>query len=176
MDNADSLAASALLASVITQGFGFCYGQLQEVLQRHRDGRLGEPIGIDKSCVPEVARHLSTPLVANADIVETRLAELIGLAERLGRHVGVELDPADPDVRADVAELIDALEAVFGQRLATGPTRGVHAKQEAEDIYGPTTALRVGRVSAEALARVEQKIGTVHPGGEATAVHLDYLG
>lgn len=176
MDNADSLAASALLASVITQGFGFCYGQLQEVLQRHRDGRLGEPIEVDKRCVPEVARLLSTPLVVSADIVETRLAELTGLAERLGRHAGVALDPADPDVRADVAELIDALEAVFGQRFAAEPPRGVHVSQEVEDVYGPTTTLRVGRMSAEAVARVEQKIGTVRPGGEATAVHLDYLG
>lgn len=174
------LAASGLLAAFITQGFGFLYGQLDEVLQRHRDGRLSEPIDVPADQTPEIFGGLTTPLVVRPDVVRHRLSELQDLTERLAYHQGHELDPGDPRVRAEMAELISVLEAVFGQRfmarLDEPPIDGFHVGQEADEVYGSVTALRVGRMSREAGGTVEQKIGTVHAGGEATGAHWDSLG
>jgi hypothetical protein len=180
MDNADALAVSGLAAAFITQGFGFFYGQLDELLQRHRDGRLAEPIDVPQAVVPELVGPIAPPLVASPEIVENRLPQLRQLSERLGRHVGQPLDVADPRLRVDVAEMIGVLEAVFGQRFTASldekPPSGLRISQEADDVHGPMTALRVGRMGPTAHGAVEQKIKTIHPDGEATAVHLDYLG
>ncbi|MEY9893534.1 hypothetical protein ABIA35_004465 [Catenulispora sp. MAP12-49] len=180
MDNADALATSGLMAAFITQGFGFLYGQLDEILQRHRDGRLSEPIAVPADQAPGILDALTTPLIVRPDVVQHRLSELQELNERLAHHRGHELDPGDPRLRAEVAELISVLEAVFGQRFTAGLddrlTGGLHVVQEADDVYGSVTALWAGHVGREADGTVEQKIGTVHSGGEAVAARLDSLG
>lgn len=180
MDGGDAIAFPVLAGSAITQFFGFGYAQLSEILKRRRERRSGETGQHPEWPIPAELEPVNEPLTLRNDVAMARSADLQALHDRLSRYCGLELDGSDPSLRRDLADLRTALEQLFGTRLVfRGEHRaeaGIQVDQGIQDLHGSVVALQIGSAESGVEARVGQRIGTVHPGGEAVGIRIDRLG
>lgn len=180
MGAADAIAFPVLAGSAVTQFFGFGYAQLGEIVTGWREKRAGKSRPIEILPIPEELAPVAEPLVIREEVLSVRFAELEALQERLRGYRGQELDGGDPALRQALADLRSALEEVFEAELSfRGEYRAkaaVYVNQNVEDLHGRAIAMRIGSAGAAADAQVEQRIGTVHEGGEATGLQIDRLG
>ncbi|ATL27357.1 hypothetical protein KY5_2339 [Streptomyces formicae] len=78
-----------------------------------------------------------------------------------------------------MSALRDDLETIYGQSLSfVGERRsapGVRVRQSVDEVEadGVARAVKVGRVTAEASADIEQQTKVVRQGGELTALEID---
>ncbi|MFD8381665.1 hypothetical protein ACFV2X_24530 [Streptomyces sp. NPDC059679] len=177
----DVFAWGALGASAVTQGFGFLYAQLGEVLGRRRERSRpeGDPGGALDGPVGE--------LEADEAVVEERRTQLQRLdgelapyAARYLTDTGTEL-PDVPDERLleVLAELRSALEAVYGRRFTlVGEDREptgtrIEVDQELGRVAGSATGVRARRIAGDRGISVRQRGTSVEAGAEVVGVRID---
>lgn len=119
----DPLSLAALSAAVLTQGIGFLYGQVAELLRRRRDQRESgavEPVPIPPP--GEAGRVLEGELPAgpvDEQALDRHADQLIGLWRLLGPHAEglASVDPHNRDLLEQVEALRSLLEQIYRQHI-----------------------------------------------------------
>lgn len=157
------------------QIFTFLFGRLGAVLDR-RSGN-----DTDTSTCPVLVEPEAPLLIHNEEMTEGRIRRLEAVARELAvyRRNPALIRVDDEHLLQSMSELRDDLEAIYGQRLSfTGERRsapGVRVRQSVDEVEadGVARAVRVGRMTAEASADIEQRTKIVRQGGEVTALEID---
>lgn len=172
----DPLGFPTLAASAITQAFGFLYGRLAMLLDRH-DARR------DKEDHPDHEnRKKEARIVISGPADETVLEELRPSLQTLADILKVYdknpemLDGEDGMLRHHLGCLRAALEAIYHQRIAfageEARSSGVDIEQDAEDVSGELIGLIGREVSRSAQVGVSQRLKKVHKGGKAVGAKI----
>jgi len=161
----DPLSAAALSAAVLTQGIGFVYGQVAELLRRRRERRQSPAAGGPVEIPPagEAGRALAGQLAAGPvdepvlDRYADQLAALWGL---LGPYANglMPVDPADRQLVERVEAARRLLEQIYRQHItfageqrpATGSPLDVRQSGDA------------GRYAAQVIASGERAVAAGH--------------
>jgi hypothetical protein len=169
----DPLSLTALSAAVLTQGIGFLYGQVGELLRRRQDRRQADvpgaaeaPVGIPTAGEAEqVLVGELTPGPVDDRALEDhaeRLARLRGLLSPYAEgHLPV--DPGDGQLREQVEALRSLLEQIYRQHITfhgeRRPASGTPLGVQTGDL---------GRYATEVIASGERAVAV---GGDAHNVN-----
>jgi hypothetical protein len=141
----DPLSLTALGAVVLTQGIGFLYGQVTELLRRRRDrrekGAAVPPVQIPPAVGAEqVLAGELTPGPVDEEALEKhadQLAKLKGLLSPYGEG-DLRVDPANPQLAEQAGALRALLEQVYRQHITfqgeQRPAAGTQLQQVAGDV------------------------------------------
>ncbi|MFD7713746.1 hypothetical protein [Streptomyces sp. NPDC059786] len=161
------------------QIFAFLFGRLGAVLDRRGGNDADAPI--DSTASPVLAEPSASLRIRDEELTEERIRRLEAVARELAvYHRNPALIRADDEhLLHAMSELRDDLETVYGQSLSfVGERRyapGVRVRQSVDEVEadGVARAVKVGRVTAEASADIEQRSKVVREGGELTALEID---
>ncbi len=200
---ADPLTLAAVGAVALTEGIKFLYGQAGEALKRWQERKKANATATESSAAAEPTATTTEPAVAEPVQVELPSNVFDGqlkdprlhleAVERLEQDLrdlraavadyaqGIDdVDPNDEQLLQKVDALRQAMEAVYGQRIAfkgePGPPSGAEIVGEAKvgEVLGYVAGLRAKRiVSGSVRGRVEaDKVG---PEGEAVGLEVDTI-
>jgi hypothetical protein len=154
----DPLTLTALSATALTQGIGFLYGQLSDLLRRRRERRQG---GETPAEIPAIE---NAPEVLNGDLVAGAVDDkaLDDHADQLAGLRGLLLPYAegDKDARPDNRQLLEQVEAA---RLLLEQIYQQHITFKGELRPATGTALMpqsgdVGQYAAQVVASGERAV------------------
>jgi hypothetical protein len=172
----DPLGFPVLAGSAITQAFGFLYGRLAVLLDRHdsRHDKEDHPDHEDRG------REMGTAISGPADkaVLEELRPSLRALADILDVYDKNPemLDGEDAMLRHHLGCLRAALEVIYHQRIAFSGeeprSSGVNIEQDADEVSGELIGLISREVSRSAQVGVSQKLKKIHKGGKAVGARI----
>lgn len=175
----DQLSLATVATSAIPQIFTFLFGRLGAVLDRR--GKNDTDASVDSTASPVLAEPSAPLHIRDEEMTEERIRRLEAVARELAVY---HRNPAlirvdDEHLLNTMSELRDDLETIYGQSLSfvgeRRSTPGVRVRQSVDEVEadGVARAVKVGRVTAEASADIEQRTKVVRQGGELTALEID---
>ena len=177
MPNPDTVAIPVLAGAALAQGVTFLYGQATEVLHIRREGKAAERATLPVPAAFEPLGAELAPDLAELDARAGELAAVLAIADHYATRTAEGLDGADPVLRACFGSLREVLEAVYGTRFTfVGESRPrPRVLQVVDDVRAPTTGVKGRGPGADMRisSDVEQRVQTVHPGGELTGIDID---
>jgi hypothetical protein len=154
----DPLGFPVLAGSAITQAFGFLYGRLAALLDRHT---AADKAVLDYELPLGLVGHLA-PL----EVDQYALARLRAMLESLDDALGVYknnpklLDAEDERLRRNLGRLRSALEAVYHQRFTfegeQRPPTAIKVEQWVDEVAGEVTGLTADDIAHGARGEVKQ--------------------
>ncbi|MBB4791485.1 hypothetical protein [Streptomyces nodosus] len=175
----DQLSLATVATSAIPQIFAFLFGRLGAVLDRRGGNNADAPF--DSTASPVLTEPSASLRIRDEELTEERIRRLETMARELAvYHRNPALIRADDEhLLLAMSALRDDLETIYGQSLSfVGERRsapGVRVRQSVDEVEadGVARAVRVGRVTADASADIEQRTKVVRRGGELTALEID---
>jgi hypothetical protein len=170
-------AIPVLTGAALAQGIAFLYGQAAELLRIRREDKTTQRTS---PTLPEAFQPLNTAAVPDLGVLDNRARELrmlLQMARPYTTRPIADLDGADETLRHCFGHIREALEDVYSTRFSfTEERRGtLRVRQSATDLRGAATGMQIhGGDDAKVDADVIQRFETVHRGGEATGVVLDF--
>jgi hypothetical protein len=160
----DPLSLAALSAVVLTQGIGFLYGQVAELLRRRRDHResaTDEPVAIPPP--GEAGRVLDGELPAgpvDEGALDRHADQLMGLWRLLGPYAEglAPVDPHNRELLEQVAALRSLVEQIYRQHITFA---GEHRPATGTPL-DVRQAGEVGRYAAQVIASGERAVAVGH--------------
>lgn len=195
----DPVTLAAVGGFALTEGIKFLYGQAGEALKHWQERKKAKAAAAAEAVEAVEAAPALEPVQVTlpADAFDGQLRDPrlhLEAVERLEQDLrdlraavadyaqGIdEVDPKDEQLLAKVDALRQAMEAVYGQRIAfkgePGPPSGDAVVGEAKvgEVLGYVAGLRARRiVGGSVIGRVEAD--SVGPGGQAVGLEADTIG
>ena len=198
----DPVTLAAVGGFALTEGIKFLYGQAGEALKHWQERKKAKAAAAAEAAEASEAVEAAPALepvqvTLPADAFDGQLRDPrlhLEAVERLEQDLrdlraavadyaqGIdEVDPKDEQLLAKVDALRQAMEAVYGQRIAfkgePGPPSGDAVVGEAKvgEVLGYVAGLRARRiVGGSVIGRVEAD--SVGPGGQAVGLEADTIG